>query len=367
MGDIPQYKGCGEFDGVLIELTSHCNLHCEFCPSDSLKRKKQHMKHEHVLSILSELKDRNARIMFHVMGEPLLNKNLPVYLSVCDEYNISVHLISNITLLNDDKLNEILSHKALSCIELSLQTVSEEDFIKRGSGLSFKQYLKTLENIVFNRNRILRDVKILICVMNDYNCYHDKLWGVFSEEKLNAFLDLTDAWKEKLIHQGIFKREELDDKESLPDHGVPKRQAYYTNRSHIPPDFFRDSEYGTLSYEFAPNLVVFVKYFGTFGAHDRFLEKLSSRPGYPYNISIKESRNPRACGLARNIAVLSNGEITCCCLDVEGELSLGNIENISLLDAIASPLRNLVHQHPDYFSTCRRCRGELVFAKRDIL
>ena len=76
----------GFFPEVFVEITSRCNFHCEFCPSDSLRRKKCDLKDEYMLKILDELRDKNKVVAFHVLGEPLLNKNFFKYLSICDEY-----------------------------------------------------------------------------------------------------------------------------------------------------------------------------------------------------------------------------------------------------------------------------------------
>jgi molybdenum cofactor biosynthesis enzyme MoaA len=192
----------GGFDEVFVEITSKCNFHCEFCPSDSLGREKHDIKDEYMLKILSELRDKNKVVAFHVLGEPLLNKNFFKYLSICDEYNIEAHPTTNMSLLTGDVLEQMLDHKSVTLIQLSFQTITEDAFLLRGCNMPFEKYLQMLEKIVFNEKRISSDVRININVMNDWHCHHDKLWGMFSLEKFWAFLDIVDAWKEKLISRG---------------------------------------------------------------------------------------------------------------------------------------------------------------------
>ena len=171
------------FDEVFVEITSHCNFHCAFCPSDSLQRKKGEIKEESMLKILSELRDKNKIIAFHVLGEPLLNKNLFKYLSLCDEYHIEAHPTTNMSLLSDEVLEKMLEHKSVTLIQLSFQTSCKESYALRGANMSFEDYLKRLEAIVFNKKRIASNCKININVMNDYHCHNDKLWGIFTPER----------------------------------------------------------------------------------------------------------------------------------------------------------------------------------------
>ena len=194
------------FNEVFVEITSRCNLHCEFCPSDSLLRKKGDLKDEYMLKILSELRDKNKVIAFHVLGEPLLNKNFFKYLALCDEYNIEAHPTTNMSLLTEEVLEKILEHKSVTLIQLSFQTSNEESFRLRGSSMPFEKYFTLLEKIVFNEKRIASNCKININIMNDYHCYNDKLWGIFNVEKFWQFMNTVETWKEKLVFQDAHKK-----------------------------------------------------------------------------------------------------------------------------------------------------------------
>ncbi|GHT88365.1 radical SAM protein [Spirochaetia bacterium] len=321
-------------------------MHCQFCPSDSLHRKKQDIKDEYMMKILDELRDKNAHICFHVLGEPLLNKNFFHYLSLCDEYNIEVHLISNMIQLTTDVLENIVQHKSVVLLDLSFQTTTEEDFrIRGGGGLSFEEYFIRLESIVFNEKRIASNMLTRINVMNDLHCYHDKLWGVFTREKWENFIDTADSWKEKLKK---FTSGQVS--------ASYRQENYYTIRSELPKELR-----GDITYELSSNLVVLLKHFGTAGMSDAFRKYLNARPYYQYEIKNIPRWIPVPCLGPMAATVLSNGEIACCCVDSEGSISLGNIENISLLEAVSSKKRKKVILHPELFKTCRLCRGKLVF------
>jgi len=342
----------GFFPEVFVEITSFCNFHCEFCPSDSLQRKKCDLKDEYMLKILDELRNKNKVLSFHVLGEPLLNKNFFKYLSICDEYNIKAQPITNMAILTEDILEKILSHKSVLLLQISFQTITEETFKLRGSAVSFEQYLQKLEKIVFNEKRIASNVKIIIFVMNDMHCYHDKLWRMFSLEKFWAFLDIIDMWKEKLISEGAIEKSELK-----PEGG----EFYYRERKDIPKDFYNRAD--EIKYEITPNLIVWVKHVGKFGMSDNFVHYLNNRKNNKYKIINIPRPIPLPCWSVRSPCVLSDGTITCCCVDVEGELALGNIADMTIHDAVTSKKRNMVMKHPELYKTCGKCRGILLFKK----
>jgi radical SAM protein with 4Fe4S-binding SPASM domain len=256
------------------------------------------------------------------------------------------------SLLNEEVLEKMLSHKSVTVIQLSFQTVTEEDFRLRGSSVPFDNYFKMLEEIVFNKKRIASNVKINISVINDWHCYNDKLWGMFSPEKFWRFLDIADMWKEKLISEGAVEKSGMQSQNG---------NFYYCHRKDIPKDFYNRSD--EITYEITPSIVVFVKHVGKFGMSDAFVRYLNGRQNYKYKIINIPRLVPVPCWSVRDLCVLSDGTITCCCVDIEGELSLGNIADMTIQEAVSSKKRNLVMKHPEIYKTCRKCRGMLLFKR----
>jgi MoaA/NifB/PqqE/SkfB family radical SAM enzyme len=347
------FKKYDFFHEVFVEITSRCNFHCTFCPSDSLLRKKEDINDEYMLKILEELRDKNKTIAFHVLGEPLLNKNFFKYLDICDKYNITAHPATNMSLVTEDVLEQMLEHKSVTLIQLSFQTITQETFMMRGTKMTFSHYCDLLEKIVFNEKRIQSNVKININVMNDLHCHHDKLWGMFSPESFEQFLDIVDVWKEKLLVKGAVEKSPRK-----PEGG----KYYYSKREDIPKDFYNRAD--EITYEITPNLVVWVKHVGKFGMPDTFVKYLNERPNYQYVIKNTARPVPVPCWSVRVPCVLSNGEIVPCCVDTEGSMSLGNIKDMTLQEAASSKKRNLVMKHPELFATCRKCRGALSFKEK---
>jgi uncharacterized HAD superfamily protein len=257
------------------------------------------------------------------------------------------------SLLTEEALEKILEHKCVTLIQLSFQTYNEKSFKLRGSGMPFEEYLALLEKIVFNEKRIYSDCKININIMNDYHCHHDKLWGMFNPEEFWQFMNTIEEWKAKLLSQDAAKKSRVKSSAG---------KFYYGKLDEIPKDFYNRAD--EIHYEITPNLMLFVKHVGKFGMPDGFVQFLNARENYQYKIKNIPQLFPFPCWSVQTPCVLSNGEITCCCIDIEGTLSLGNIETTSLEEAAKSKKRALVMKFPLLFETCRKCKGRLMFQKQ---
>lgn len=77
-------------------------------------------------------------------------------------------------------------------------------------------------------------------------------------------------------------------------------------------------------------------------------------------MKIIERVEPIKCDMANNnLCVLSDGTITMCCLDTEGELSLGNIRDAKIVDALKSKKRTAIITDATNAKLCRRCKGTI--------
>ena len=83
-----------------VELTSHCDLTCGYCPNKDMERKRAFMSDAVFGKILREYivpyKDRNSfsppTFIGHKDGEPLLNKQLPARLIALSEVAPDMHI-----------------------------------------------------------------------------------------------------------------------------------------------------------------------------------------------------------------------------------------------------------------------------------
>ncbi|MDD4210874.1 MAG: radical SAM/SPASM domain-containing protein [Clostridia bacterium] len=82
-----------KFNRIYIEITNICNLNCSFCPKTTRPKKALNVQEfEH---IISEVKEFTNHVYFHVLGEPLLHKNLSEFLHIASKNNLQVNLTTN--------------------------------------------------------------------------------------------------------------------------------------------------------------------------------------------------------------------------------------------------------------------------------
>ena len=108
---------------VHIDISSGCNEHCMHCyiPAKYRKGVMTADLFDHILDQCIELGVQNITISG---GEPLLNKHLASFLYRCGDNNLSVNLLSNLTLLTDDLISVLRSNPLLS-VQTSLYSMDE--------------------------------------------------------------------------------------------------------------------------------------------------------------------------------------------------------------------------------------------------
>lgn len=117
-----------------IELTSVCNEQCVHCyiPHDG-----QHETIDSALfyRILEEGREMNLVNVTLSGGEPLLHKDFLSFLAKCRELDLSVNVLSNLTLLTDEITDEMKRNPLLS-VQTSLYSMdpSTHDFITKQNG-----------------------------------------------------------------------------------------------------------------------------------------------------------------------------------------------------------------------------------------
>lgn len=133
------------FKRIYIEITNVCNLSCDFCPKT--KRKPEFMNIALFEKIIIQIKPYTDYVYFHILGEPLLHKNIDKFLDVCEKYNIKVNITTNGTLIKDTK-EKIIYKKSLRLINFSLHS-----FEANNNDISMGQYLEDIfEYVEDNKN-----------------------------------------------------------------------------------------------------------------------------------------------------------------------------------------------------------------------
>lgn len=109
-----------KFKRVYIEITNICNLQCDFCPKTT--RKNASMPVASFEHIVKEIQPYTKVIYLHILGEPLLNRQLAEFLRIAERYGLWVNITTNGTLL-DQQIDTIIQAPALRQINLSLHSM----------------------------------------------------------------------------------------------------------------------------------------------------------------------------------------------------------------------------------------------------
>jgi len=143
------FKGKPQLTNLHLEIISKCNERCIHCyiPHDD---KVSHMEPDLFYDILNQCVNMRLLNLTLSGGEPMLHKNFCGFLRKCKEYDFSVNVLSNLTLLNDEIIKEMKMNPLLS-VQVSLYSMDSNihDGITQMKG-SFEKtknaILKLIEN-----------------------------------------------------------------------------------------------------------------------------------------------------------------------------------------------------------------------------
>lgn len=165
------FKGKPQLTNLHIELTSKCNERCVHC----------YIPHENKISnidpdlfynVLEQCK--NMRLLHLTLsgGEPMLHKNFSDFLRKCKEYDFSVNVLSNLTLLDNDIIKEMKANPLLG-VQVSLYSMNSDihDEITQMKG-SFEKTKSAILKLI--ENDIPLQISCPIMKQNK-NCYDDVL------------------------------------------------------------------------------------------------------------------------------------------------------------------------------------------------
>ena len=144
-------RALGIWSVVNIELTSFCNFRCSFCVSENMARKKSLMPKYLWEKIIYEIgqKKMAQKIFFHVLGEPLLHRDLCDAIHLANSYDLPVSLYTNGALLDKTRASKLLDSFTKGHVVLSMQDISSDAFNHRVRGeLTWERYIQRLQNFI---------------------------------------------------------------------------------------------------------------------------------------------------------------------------------------------------------------------------
>ena len=120
---------------IYLEITNRCNLNCDFCIKNS--RKICDINRDDYEFIIDKIKDDTKELYLHVLGEPLLHKDINYFI----DYAYEKGLLVNIT-TNGYKINEIRNNHHIHRLNISLHS-----FNKRYK-VAIDDYLDNIFNVI---------------------------------------------------------------------------------------------------------------------------------------------------------------------------------------------------------------------------
>ena len=315
---------------IFIEITTHCNMSCSFCPSPTLERPRIFMDEKLFYKIIDEIKKEKITdtVYFHLMGEPLLHPKVFDFMEYAFNNGLKISLVSNISFIRARRMEIKSILQYVACLTISLQSFNEESFKERKTKkISFDEYISLIKEIIETKYAINSDVRINIQIIENskakFKNYKRGIIFLSNNSELKQFMDL-----------------------------------HFTN-------FFKATanEY-QLNYEPIKAQKLNYRNF-----HYQPFDKVSitTRPVTTWANTMNESNKviPAIVGkcnaLHIQIGILANGDVVPCCLDYNGNIVLGNCQNVPLTEIMNSPqyqkLKEGFKKGRLYHSYCKKCKG----------
>lgn len=163
------FEGHPQLTNLHIEITSKCNERCIHCyiPHDD---KITNISAELFYNILDQCKELRLLHLTLSGGEPMLHKNFKDFLKRCREYDFSVNVLSNLTLLDSSLIQEMKANPLLG-VQVSLYSMnpSIHDQITQMKG-SFEKTKAAIIQLIEN------DIPLQIScpiMRQNIDCYSD--------------------------------------------------------------------------------------------------------------------------------------------------------------------------------------------------
>lgn len=323
-----------------LELTNKCNFHCDFCPSDLQKRAIGFMDLEFAKKMYAEVARTNlvGQVDLHLMGEPTLHPKLIDILEAGAALNVKTELVTNGSTLSAKMVPRILD-ALYGTIAASHMTPTEGTYKYRGKvGLSWERYIESIQLLVrdyikrlANGEETRNEVELRIMITKDTAANVDILES--NHEAIAILREWVTFAKQVESELGMVP---FDRKEPNSD-SIRKKGCQ-----------------GFMDYQLQRGIkLVFWEAF-TFA---------NSRVGDEYALEFRE--DTAFCPHPFNdFGVLWNGDVTLCCMDYDGQLKVGNIQETPLEEVLqgqaAQDLRASMLGKLPLPTVCQTCQARPV-------
>lgn len=151
-----EWKCKGDCFPIYIEigLTNACNHKCVFCALDYLGNGRIFINKDILTYNLSLMAEKGVKsVMLAGEGEPLMHKDIGLFVKKAKESGMDVSITTNGVLFNEKKIEEFLSY--LSWVRFSIDAATPENYsrIHRTKKEDFDKLIDNLKKTVLFRNK----------------------------------------------------------------------------------------------------------------------------------------------------------------------------------------------------------------------
>lgn len=143
------FSGRPHLTQLQIELTSKCNERCVHCYIPH-EKKDSNIDEQLFYSVLEQCKEMGVLGLTLSGGEPMLHPKFLEFLKAAKNYDFSINILSNLTLLTDEIIQEMKTGR-ISSVQVSLYSMTPEihDKITTIKG-SFEKTMKSIYKLIEN-------------------------------------------------------------------------------------------------------------------------------------------------------------------------------------------------------------------------
>jgi radical SAM protein with 4Fe4S-binding SPASM domain len=143
-----------------IEITTYCNLDCQFCARSELNKRNKHMPFELFRNILSILPN-TYKIVLVGLGEPLLHPEIVDFIKYAKSQGRKVGMVTNAMLLNPNVSYQLLE-AGLDSIAFSIDGSNETISSEVRKGTNFQVVIQNIKEFVKISNQAAKTSPYMI-------------------------------------------------------------------------------------------------------------------------------------------------------------------------------------------------------------